>query len=160
MPSVKDLYPDKWLRPQHLGNRRPTVTIEAVKVERLYNPRTRQEEPKLVIAFHKKQLRLPLNKTQSFRMAEITHTDDYTAWIGHQVVLSVARAQNGADTIAISPVPDAVRTARPAGVAVVDIGDDDENDGENDGENDDENDDEEQADATDATDAAVIDSIK
>ena len=106
MPSIRDLWPDRWLRASHLCGKRPTVTIETVAVESLFNPRTKRNEPKLIIGFHKKTLRLVLNKTQAMSLADITHTDNYEAWIGHQVVLSTGRAPNGSDTILISPIPD------------------------------------------------------
>src|SRR5690349_18138880 len=107
MPSLKDLWPDKWLRAEHLQGKRPTVVIESVTLEQLYNPRTKKHEPKLIVAFYGKSLRLVCNKTQAHALADIYRTDDYSAWVGHRVVLSTGRAPNGADTILISPVPDA-----------------------------------------------------
>lgn len=111
MPSLKDLWPDKWLRAEHLQDKRPTVAIEAVTVEPLYNPRTKKSEPKLIVAFYGKSLRLVCNKTQAHGLASICGTEDYTAWVGHRVVLSTGRAPNGADTILISPVPDVAPAA-------------------------------------------------
>ena len=102
MPSIKDLWPDKWLRADHLQGKRVVVTIARVDVEELYNPRTRQEQAKIVLTFHGKALRLPINKTQARALAQITQTDDYNAWTGARVVLTPARAPNGSDTIAIS----------------------------------------------------------
>lgn len=109
MPSIKDLWPDKWLRAEHLQGARPRVSLEAVTIEQLYNPRSKKYEPRLIISFYGKQLRLVCNKTQANALATITGTDDYTQWQGHQVVLSTGRAPNGSDTITISPVPDAAR---------------------------------------------------
>lgn len=106
MPSIKDLWPDKWLRAADLGNARPIVTIQTVTVEDLFDPRAKQMRPKLIIAFFKKQKRLPLNKTQAQALADITGTDDYSLWHGHQVVVSAGIAPNKAATIVISPVPD------------------------------------------------------
>lgn len=111
MPSIKDIFPDKWLRPEHLQGKRPTVVIEAVTVEQLYNPRAKKHESKLVVAFYGKQLRLVCNKTQAHALTDITGTDDYSTWLGHRVVLSTGRAPNGMDTILISPVPDAAPAA-------------------------------------------------
>ena len=73
MPSIKDLFPDKWLRPEHLRGRAVTVAVQGAQVEQLFNPRSRRNEPKLVLEFHGKQLRLPLNKTQAHAMAAITN---------------------------------------------------------------------------------------
>lgn len=106
MPSIKELYPDKWLRPEHLQGKRAAVAIEAVTVELLYNPRTSKREPKLIVAFYGKSLRLICNKTQAHALATICRDNDYTAWVGHRVVLSTGRAPNGADTVLVSPVPD------------------------------------------------------
>lgn len=111
MPSIKDIFPDKWLRAEVINGHRPRVTIEAVTVEQLYNPRSKTHEPKLVVKFFKKELRLVCNKTQATALAIICKTADYTLWQGHEVVLSTGRAPNGSDTILISPVPD---TAAPA----------------------------------------------
>jgi hypothetical protein len=111
MPSLKDLWPDKWLRAEHLQGKRPTVAIDAVTVEELYNPRSKKHEAKLIVQFYGKSLRLVLNKTQAHALASICGTDDYSAWVGHRVVLSTGRAPNGADTISISPVPDVAPAA-------------------------------------------------
>ncbi len=111
MPSIKDIFPDKWLRADVINGHRPRVIIEAVTVEQLYNPRSKKHEARLVIKFHKKELRLPLNKTQAQALASICKTDDYTRWHGHEVVLSTGKAPNAADTILISPVPDVLSTA-------------------------------------------------
>lgn len=109
MPSIKELWPDKWLRAEHLQGARPRVTLEAVTVEQLYNPRSKKHEPKLIVAFYGKTLRMVCNKTQANALAVVCDTDDFTRWPGHQVVLSTGRAPNGADTITISPVPDVAR---------------------------------------------------
>jgi hypothetical protein len=107
MPSIQDFFPDKWLHAGHLQGKRPRVAIAAVNVETLFNPRTKKNEQKLVVAFHGKELRLILNKTQARSLATICKTDDYSMWKGYEVVLSTGKAPNGADTILISPIPDA-----------------------------------------------------
>ena len=106
MPSIKDLYPDKWLRPEHLRGRTVTVAIHGAQIEQLFNPRTRKQEPKIVIEFHGKRLRLPLNKTQSFALAAITGEEDFTRWAGHQCTLGPAVAPNGQPTIQIGATPE------------------------------------------------------
>ncbi|MBV7328933.1 hypothetical protein KFU94_11850 [Chloroflexi bacterium TSY] len=105
MPSIKDIYPDKWLKAEHLNGHRPTVTIEDVRVERLFNPNSRQYEKKLVLKFRDKTLRMILNKTQTFALAAIAG-DDYTQWATQKIVLSASTAPNNRPTILISPVPD------------------------------------------------------
>lgn len=106
MPSIHDIFPRKWLSADVIAGHRPRVIIEAVTVEHLFNPRSKRHEPKLVVKFHKKELRLICNKTQATALATICKTDDYTRWVGYEVVLSTGKAPNGADTILISPIPD------------------------------------------------------
>ena len=106
MASIRDLFPDKWLKPHHLAGRTPTVAIEAVTVEQLFDPRARRHGPKIVLTFYGKEKRLPLNKTQAVALATITGEEDYTTWPGHLCQLSAGVAPNGAPTIVITPAPD------------------------------------------------------
>lgn len=112
--KISQLYPDKWLSAKHLQGRSVVVAIEAATVEQLFNPRTKHNEPKFVIAFHKKQLRLVLNKTQAQALADITGSDDSDEWKGHLVTLSPSIAPNAAATITISRPPE---TTKPAPAA-------------------------------------------
>jgi hypothetical protein len=106
MPSYKDIFPDKWLHADVINGHHPRVVIEHVGVEPIYNPKSKKHESKLVVKFHKKDLRLICNKTQARALATICKTDDFTRWAGHEVVLSTGKAPNGMDTILISPIPD------------------------------------------------------
>ena len=47
--------------------------------------------------------------TQAHALATICRTEDWSAWSGCEVVLSVGRAPNGAETIVISPNPQRTR---------------------------------------------------
>ena len=114
MPSIKELWPDRWLKPAHLQGKHPHVVVETVTVEPLYNPRTRREELRLVLAFRDKTLRLVCNKTQAEALAAIAGSDDYTRWPGLEIVLSEGRAPNGAATLLISPLPDKLPAAPTA----------------------------------------------
>jgi hypothetical protein len=105
MTSIKDLYPDKWLRPEHFTGKRPRVFIAAATIEHLFNPRTRRNEPKIVVAFHGKTLRLVCNKTQAHALAAITGSQEIENWQGHEIVLSIATAPNGSPTILITGAP-------------------------------------------------------
>jgi len=109
-PSIKDLFPDRWLSPEHLAGRRPVVAIEAVTLETLYSAQTKKPEQKLVITFHRATLRMICNKTQAFRLAELCKSENYLRWVGHQVSLSAGRAQNGKLTIIVGPIPDDTAT--------------------------------------------------
>lgn len=106
MPSIKDIFPDRWLKPEIIAGHRPRVAIEAATVETLYNPRSKRNEKKITVKFFGKELRLICNKTQAETLATICKTEDYSEWKGYEVVLSVGKAPNGADTIVISPLPD------------------------------------------------------
>lgn len=106
MPSIDDIFPDKWLKASHLimpDSRRPIipVTVRGAGVEQLHNPKTNQKEPRLVIEFEGKDKRLILNKTQATAIAEITHTKDYTRWRGARLAIQAGIALNKKDTILI-----------------------------------------------------------
>lgn len=111
MPSIDDIFPDKWLKASHLimiDSRRPIipVTVRGAGVEQLHNPKTNQKEPRLVIEFEGKDKRLILNKTQATAIAEIAHTKDYTRWRGVRLAIQAGIAPNKKDTILIlSPTP-------------------------------------------------------
>jgi hypothetical protein len=107
MSSIKDLWPDKWLKAEHLGRRSVTATIAGATVEELFNPAPgkRRLEHKLIVAFEGKKLRLICNKTQALSIARLTGELDYTKWKGAQVVLSEAIAPNGQPTIQVTAVP-------------------------------------------------------
>lgn len=106
MPSIRDLWPDRWLKPHHLADHTPTVAVEAVTVVQCFNPRTKRNEAHLVVAFHDKRLRLILNKTQAVALASLTGDENYSTWPGHLCQLSAGVAPNGAPTIVITPAPD------------------------------------------------------
>lgn len=106
MSSYKDIFPDKWLKAEHLQGRSVVVSIVGVGIEAMFNPATKKQERRLVAEFHGKKLRLILNKTHCVTLATLTNTEDYTAWAGHQITLSPAIAPNGKGTITISGVPE------------------------------------------------------
>ena len=102
--TVTDLFPSPWLKSEDLAGRAVTVKIVAAQVEEI-----RQfdgtKAPKLVLSFEKATKRLIANKTQARRLAEVTGTEAFAAWVGHRVTLKPAVAQNGKPTIAIDPAP-------------------------------------------------------
>jgi len=105
MPSTKDLF-TFYLSADDLKGRSHLVTIEDVKIYDVFNPRARKNEPRLGIRFHKARLTMLINKTQAIGLEMITGTDDYTRWIGHQLIISPAPSANGRDTIAVSRPPE------------------------------------------------------
>lgn len=100
--KVTEMYPDKWLKAEHLQGRTITVYVQESTVEQLFNTQAKKKEPKFVLHFYKAKLPMILNKTQALAMARITGEDDSDLWKGHYIALSPATAPNGQETIAIS----------------------------------------------------------
>lgn len=111
MPSIDDIFPDKWLKACHLiapDGRRPifTVTIRGAGVEKLHNPKTNQKEDCLILEFEGRTKRPILNKTQAQAIAAIACTKDYTKWRGVTIAIQAGIAPNKKDTILIlTPAP-------------------------------------------------------
>lgn len=111
MPSIDDIFPDKWLKACHLiapDGRRPifTVTIRGAGVEKLHNPKTNQKEDCLILEFENRNKRPILNKTQAQAIAAIAGTKDYTRWRGVTIAIQAGIAPNKKDTILIlTPAP-------------------------------------------------------
>jgi len=111
MPSIDDIFPDKWLKASHLiaaDGRRPivAVTIRGAGIEKLHNPKTNNKEDRLVVEFEGKDKRLILNKTQAQAIAAIAGTKDYTKWRGARLMVQAGIAPNKMDTILIlAPTP-------------------------------------------------------
>jgi hypothetical protein len=114
MQTVSDLFPEKWLKADHLNGRSAIVTITRVTVEEIHNPRTRQEEKKLVLEFRGKEKRMILNKTQAFACAEVATTEHFHLWIGKKIMISPGRARAGQPTIVIGRPPQTQPDPTPA----------------------------------------------
>jgi len=78
-----------------------TVTIAAVNVRNIHNPRTLKDDQKIVLTFVKRNKVLALNKTQAEQMMAVTGTDVIEKWRDRQIVLLPARTR-GKDTITIA----------------------------------------------------------
>jgi len=102
--TVSDLFPSPWLKSEDLAGRAVVVKIVAAQVETLRQFDGTQA-PKLVLTFEKATKRLIVNKTQAKRLAEVTGTEAFDAWVGHRVALKPAIAQNGKPTVGIDPAP-------------------------------------------------------
>lgn len=120
MPSVKDIYPDTYLKPEHLQGKICTVTIEAVCVDNFYNPRSRKYEPALVVRMKRKKLPFILNKTQTWAVVEVVGDEDYSSWPGGKIRLCPGVAPNGKPTIVVQnptsdsgPPPPPVEAVHP-----------------------------------------------
>lgn len=99
--SVYDLY-EFYLEPRDLKEKAHLVTVANVRVENVINPRARKPEPKIVLSFLNRKKKMILNKTQAGAMVDLTGTDIYSKWIGHEVVLVEDTAGNGRQTIRIT----------------------------------------------------------
>ena len=106
MPSVKDLFPDRWLKAADLirpDGSRPQIAVEirAAGVEQRYSHQSKQKEPRLIVAFAGRNKELICNKTQALAIAEITRQEDYTKWRGAAIRIQAGTAHNGKPTILI-----------------------------------------------------------
>jgi hypothetical protein len=111
--NVNDLFPAKWLTPADLKGRSAVVEVEHVTLEDVFNPRTRQGDKKLAIAFKGARKRMLLNKTQAFAFAAACASTESAHWVGCRVQLSVGIAPNKAETIVVSAPPDLPASPAP-----------------------------------------------
>ena len=100
--DINKLYPSRYLSPDDLRGKSVRVTVSAVTIEELRNPRTQERIKKAVLHFAKSEKVLPCNKTQAFAMAKLTGSTDTDAWPGHVIVVTAGRAPNGQQTIVIT----------------------------------------------------------
>lgn len=92
-----DFYQSPWLSPTDLQGRAPRLTIEAATLEEVRNAKGGHDK-KIALAFKGARKKLLLNKTNAKALAA-AYGNDTDLWIGKGVVLQVARASNGKDTI-------------------------------------------------------------
>lgn len=105
--NVQTMFPKKWLCAADLMGRTVTVYIDGVAVETIFNTRLKKNEQKLAVAFHSKQKRLLINKTQAYALAAACGSPETDNWPGHTVLLSVGIAPNGQETIIVTAAPEA-----------------------------------------------------
>lgn len=101
MPSIYDIY-EFHLEPKDLKDKAHLVKVESAKKDSIFVPRVNKREEKVVLRFVNRRKNMLLNKTQAGAMNDIAGTDDYTKWVGVEVVLVAGRASNGKDTIVIT----------------------------------------------------------
>lgn len=95
--SEVDFYQSPWLAPADLQGRAPRLTIEAATLEEVRNQKGGQDK-KIAVAFKGARKKLLLNKTNARALAA-AYGNNTEGWIGKGVVLQLARASNGKDTI-------------------------------------------------------------
>lgn len=100
MPSVYDFY-EFYLEPGDLKDKAHLVQVASARPETMFIPRINKKETKITLRFVNRRKGMILNKTQAGAMMNITGTDDYIKWAGHEVVLVADRASNGKDTIRV-----------------------------------------------------------
>lgn len=113
MPSYRDIFPARWLKPEVIGKSSVRVMVERVTRESLFNPTTKKNEDKLIAKFRGKDLRLILNKTACLSLEDIFQSDDFSRWHGKEIMLSTAKAPNGKDTIVIGAPSGHEKTPAP-----------------------------------------------
>lgn len=99
--SIYDLY-EFYLEARDLKEKAHLVKVQSVKVESIYNAQNGKKDQKICLRFENRRKGMLLNKTQAGAMFEVTGKDDYTKWVGAEVVLVAGRAKNGKQTIVIT----------------------------------------------------------
>ena len=100
-PSAFDLY-DFYIEPADLKGQTHRVKVVTAKSESIFDPILKRDVPRIVLAFENRKKKMPLNKTQAGAMIEIVGTDDYTKWVGAEILLTASMARNNKQTITIT----------------------------------------------------------
>lgn len=87
MPTFNDLYGSKFLSAADLGNREIRATISDVAAEELTDRETNKTKTKLVVGFRGKTKKLILNKINATALKNGLGSDEWTSWVGTDVVL-------------------------------------------------------------------------
>jgi hypothetical protein len=88
-----ELYPGRFLKAGQLGDRKPTLTIASVDVERMLDDKG-QEKVKGVITFKEIAYQLAMNKTNGLVLREVLGRD-LGKWIGRRVTLYRGAVESG-----------------------------------------------------------------
>lgn len=100
-PSAYDVY-QFYLDADDLKGQSHNVKVAAAKIADVYDPVLRKKKPTIILAFENRKKVMTLNKTQAGAMIDITGTDDYTKWVGTEIILTPAMASNNRKTIAVT----------------------------------------------------------
>jgi hypothetical protein len=101
-----DVFPDKYLKAEHLKGKPVVVTITAAPLQTLKNTKG-EEQQKIVLHFAKSLKTLPLNVTNFDAVADVCG-DDTDLWPNKQIELYPSRTQMGGKPV------DCVRVRSPA----------------------------------------------
>jgi len=88
-----ELYPGRFLKAGQLGDRKPTLTISSVDVERMLDDKG-QEKVKGVITFHEVPYQWALNKTNGIVLREVLGRS-LEGWVGRRVTLYRGAVESG-----------------------------------------------------------------
>lgn len=116
--NIKTVFPSPWLSTDDIGNRRVEVVIAGAEMTEIHNRRTNEKEKRLALRFERATKMMLLNKTQAFRIAELTGQVDTDHWASYRIALRVGRAPNGKPTIVVEqasvPAPSEQSAEHPA----------------------------------------------
>ncbi len=100
MKTLADLYPDRWIKPEHLQGHEVVVKIIGARVEE-FHQRDNTLKAGVVLSFERAQRKLILNKTQASSLVLILGSAAFADWVGRTICLAPSTAQNGKPTIAV-----------------------------------------------------------
>lgn len=103
MPSVNDLYPDKYMKAHHLEEMDPeaehyTFTIRGSGIT-TYTDGKKQ----ISLVFNETNLELGLNKGNATMCEELFNSDDSDDWVGKKLVLHVEVVKNNFAPTGVGP---------------------------------------------------------
>jgi hypothetical protein len=110
--NVHEFYPDRFLKPGHLGGHTVTAIVENVETEELGFPKRRC----LVMGFKGKSRRMVLTRKKALTVSQVFGPET-TLWIGRRVELAAVQVKVGdrlVDTIQVTPIAAAADTNAPA----------------------------------------------
>ena len=102
--TFEQLFPKKWLSPEHLQGRTAKAHIARASVEKVWDARANNHTFKNCLWFEGKEKGLLLNQTQTAQLFEVTGAKTVAQSIGHAIVLRPAN-DRGKSTIAIDAMP-------------------------------------------------------
>lgn len=85
--KIGEMYPTKYATGSDLGGRPVTLTIQAVRAEKMRPNQAADEVTKYVVYFVEARKGVVLNKTLAHQIAELTGSDDTDNWGGKRVTL-------------------------------------------------------------------------
>jgi hypothetical protein len=107
--TFEQLFPKKWLSPEHLQGRTAKAHIKRASVEKVWDARINNHTFKNCLWFEGKEKGLLLNQTQTAQLFDVTGAKTVAQSIGHTIVLRPT-SHRGKFTIAIDAMPTDLHT--------------------------------------------------